>query len=397
MYKKSFSDLSTTLFSTRDSNICKTNEVDNEQTEMSALITSYSSEENSCFLFKKNFILFEIKLYTQYNSWIIQKRYSQFVKLRKELENQGIKNLPILPPKIFFKNKSKLGERQLGLEEFLNELLKNINILKYPNIIDFIECPKDLKDILIYNMDYLNSSVNMNSTNLNTYYNGRISTNKKSVYNYDNINSNNLYCSMAQFGMDNNLIKSNYLGEEENSPGILVIQKFLKNLMDISNNKTELLFQFEFFLKNKANNKKQINNNWYYLESNEIDIFYNGFYSNISHSKINGFLYHCGNIQNNKIGAEKCLEFLNKILSDDFNPQIDLFLKIFRKVPLENIIQMELENHILDNSNSTRVNSFLILYKYIGTGNHMKKKVKRILMCPRAEILYMNWFDNQVF
>ena len=396
MYKKSFSDLSTTLFSARDSNICKTNEIDNEQTEISALITSYTSEENTCFLFKTNFILFEIKLYTQYNSWIIHKRYSQFVKLRKELENLGIKNLPILPPKLFFKNKTKLGERQLGLEEFLNELFRNINILKYPNIIDFIECPEDLKDILMYNMDYLNSSVNMNSTNLSTYYNGRISTNKKTVYNYENINSNNLYCSMAQFGIDNNLKKSNF-GEEENSPGILVIQEFLKNLMDISNNKTELLFQFEFFLKNKTNNKKQINNNWYHLESNEIDILFNGFYSNISHSKINGFLYHCGNIQNNKIGAEKCLEFLNKILSDDFNPQIDLFLKIFRKVRLENIIQMELENHIIDSSNSTRVNSFWILYKYIGTGNHMKKKVKRILMCPRAEVLYMNWFDSQVF
>ena len=400
MYKKSISEASTALYSAIDSNNLKVNEIDNEQTDISALVTSYSFEENTCSFFNKNFVLFEIKLHTQYKSWVIYKRYSQFVNLRKQLKNQNIKNLPILPPKILFINESQLGERQLGLEEFLNELFRKINIFKYQIIIDFIECPEDVKDILIYNIDYLNSSVNMNSSNASTYYNGRISTNKNSVYNYDSINNNNFYCSMAQFKMNKNNktdLENNNSFEEEISPGTFVIQEFLKNLMDISFNKTELLFQFEFFLKNKKNDKKVNSNNWFHLEPNEINIFFNGFYSNISHSKINGFLYHCGNIQNNKIGAQNCLEFLNKILSEDFNPQMGLFLKIFRMVKLDNIIQMELENHIIDNSNSNRIISFMILNKYIGSGKNMKKKVKRILMCPKAEILYMNWFDNQIF
>ena len=43
--------------------------------------------------------------------------------------------------------------------------------------------------------------------------------------------------------------------EEEISSGTLVIQEFLRNLLDISFNKTELLFQFEYFLKNKKNKK----------------------------------------------------------------------------------------------------------------------------------------------
>ena len=99
---------------------------------------------------------------------------------------------------------------------------------------------------------------------------------------------------------------------------------------------------------------------------------------------------------NNKIGAQKCLEFLIKILSDDFNPQADTFLKIFRCMHLENIIQMELENHIIDNSNSDRINAFIALYKYIGNGKYMENKAKRILMCPKAEELFTNWLKKQI-
>ena len=409
MLKKSLSDLSTTLLSVKDSIIGKANEID-DQIEISALITSYTMVEDTIKLFKKNFALYEIKLYTPYKTWVIHKRYSDFVQLKKQLESRGVKNIPKLPPKLIFTNEQKLNERQLGLEEFINDLFRIVNIIKYPIIMDFIECPKEVYDIFTYNMDCLNlsnlkSSIISNSSNNNSnYYNGRITTNCNNATNAnsDDIDKNNFYCSMAQFILKNNASEDNKyeIGnedsfEEEISPGTLVVQEFLRNLMDISFNKTELLFQFEYFLKNKKNNEKNKSNNWFYLETDEIEIFFNGFYSRISHTKINGFLYHCGNIQNNKIGTQKCLEFLDKILSEDFNPQADTFLKIFRRCSLENIIQMELENHIIDNSNSNRINAFMILYKYIGCGKYMKNKMKRILMNPKAEELFLNWFENQ--
>ena len=409
MLKKSLSDLSTTLLSVKDSIIGKANEID-DQIEISALITSYTMVEDTIKLFKKNFALYEIKLYTPYKTWVIHKRYSDFVKLKKQLESKGIKNIPKLPPKLIFTNEQKLNERQLGLEEFINDLFRIVNIIKYPIIMDFIECPQEVFDIFTYNMDCLNlsnlkSSIISNSSNNNSnYYNGRITTNCNNATNAnsDDIDKNNFYCSMAQFILKNNANEDNKyeIGnedsfEEEISPGTLVVQEFLRNLMDISFNKTELLFQFEYFLKNKKNNEKNKSNNWFYLETDEIEIFFNGFYSRISHTKVNGFLYHCGNIQNNKIGTQKCLEFLDKILSEDFNPQADTFLKIFRRCSLENIIQMELENHIIDNSNSNRINAFMILYKYIGCGKYMKNKMKRILMNPKAEELFLNWFENQ--
>jgi len=411
MLKRSISDLSTTLLSVKDSLIGKTNETE-DQIEISAIITSYSMAEDTTKLFKKTYALYEIKLYTSYKTWVIHKRYSDFVQLKEQLESKDVKNIPKLPPKLIFTNEQKLSERQLNLEEFLNDLFRNINIIKYPIIIDFIECPQEVFEIFSYNMDCLNlsnlnSSIIINTKKSNSnYYNGRITTNCNNNINinYENVDKNNFYCSMAQFKLNNNSnINTKYeVGqedsfEEEISPGTLVIQEFLRNLMDISFNKTELLFQFEYFLKNKKNNERNKNNKWYYLETNEIGIFFNGFYSSISRVKINGFLYHCGNIQNNKIGTQKCLEFLNKILSEDFNPQADVFLKIFRRCSLENIIQMELENHIIDNSNSNRINAFMILYKYVGSGKFMKKKIKRILMNARAEELFSNWFENQDF
>jgi len=392
MLKKSISDLSTTIISVKDSVIGKNNELDFDQIEISALITSYSLEEDTSKLFKKNYNVFEIRLYTPYKSWIIHKRYSEFVELKKKLEEKKIKNLPNLPPKLFFVNEQKLSERQLSLEEFINELFKRVSILKYPLILDFIECPQEVVDIFTYNSNCLNLSNNRSSINMNI-------TNKSK----NDIDTNNFYCSMADLKLNNNNNNINsQLGntdffEQEISPGTLVIQEFLRNMMDISFNKTELIFQFEYFLKNKKNNNQnKSNNNWYFLDTNEIHIFFNGFYSNISHMKINGFLYHCENIQNNKIGTQNCIEFLTKILSEDFNPQADIFLKIFRKCPLENIIQMELENHIIDNSNTNRINAFKILYKYVDSGRYIINKIKRILMCPKAEELFMNWYDYHV-
>ena len=329
MLKKSLSDLSTTLMSVKDSMASKNIESDSDPMEISALINTYTMIEDTKLFFKTSYALYEIRIYTPYKSWIIHKRYSEFAQLRKKLESQNIKNLPKLPPKIFFKNENKLNERQLNLETFINDLFKCVNIVKYPLILDFIECPKDLVDILTFNIDCFNPTATINNTlnNNSNYYNGIISTNRNSIYNYDEINNNNLYSSMAQFKLNDNIkaCENDDDIEDEISPGTLVVQEFLRNLMDISFNKTELLFQFEFFLKNKKNENFKNFTNWFFLEKNEIEIFFDGFYSSISHTKINGFLYHCGNIQNNKIGTEKCLEFLNKLLSEDIIHKQNIF------------------------------------------------------------------------
>ena len=402
MNRKSTSDLSTTRDSTKDSILS----TESEQNEISAIITSYSLQQDQNRIFYKSYALYEIKFFTRYKTWLVHKRYSQFVDLREQLLSKKVKNLPKLPPKLYFISDQKLSERQLGLEDFMNELFRTVNILRYPEIIEFIECPKDIIDILMYNIDFLND-ININSSSIistldnNIYYKGRVSLNNNSDNSKDenNKDKDNFYCSLAKmnFGNDNN-VKNFYEGkndsfEEEISHGEIIIKEFLRNLMDIPFNKTELLYQFEYFLLNRDNEENQSNSNfkWYFLTEKEIKTFFNGFYSNISHSKINGFLYHCDSSSKNKIASEQCLEFLKKLLSDDYNPQADLFLKIYKKCNINEIKQMGLEKHIIDNTNSVRVDAYIVLYKYIEDENDFEEIVEKILRNEKAEEMFLQW------
>ena len=402
MHRKSNSDLSTTFSSTKDSILSS----ESEQTEISAIISSYSLREDENKIFNKQYALFEIKFFSRYKTWLVHKRYSQFVELRDLLISKKVKNVPKLPPKLYFINDQKLSERQLGLEDFMNDLFRNVNILKYPEIIEFIECPKEIVDILMYNFDYLNminvsSSSIINTTDNNLYYKGRVTISRNSTNSKDENEKDNFYCSLAKMNLGNENRNSNVKDffegkndpfEEEISKGGIVIQEFLRNLLDTPYNKTELLFQFEYFLLNPENNSKD-KFKWYFLTEKEVKTFFNGFYSNISHSRINGFLYHCGNITKNKIASEQCLEFLKKLLNDDYNPQADLFLKIYKKCNINDIMQMDLEKHILENTNAVRINAFMVLYKYIEDENDIEKAASDILKNEKAEKMFLQWHD----
>ena len=402
MHRKSNSDLSTTFSSTKDSILSS----ESEQTEISAIISSYSLREDENKIFNKQYALFEIKLFSRYKTWLVHKRYSQFVELRDLLISKKVKNVPKLPPKLYFINDQKLSERQLGLEDFMNDLFRNINILKYPEIIEFIECPKEIVDILMYNFDYLNminvsSSSIINTTDNNLYYKGRVTISRNSTNSKDENEKDNFYCSLAKMNLGNENRNSNVKDffegkndpfEEEISKGGIVIQEFLRNLLDTPYNKTELLFQFEYFLLNPENNSKD-KFKWYFLTEKEVKTFFNGFYSNISHSRINGFIYNCGNITKNKIASEQCLEFLKKLLNDDYNPQADLFLKIYKKCNINDIMQMDLEKHILENTNAVRINAFMVLYKYIEDENDIEKAASDILKNEKAEKMFLQWHD----
>jgi hypothetical protein len=402
MFRKSNnSDLSTTFSSTKDSILS----TESEQNEISALISTYSIKEDENKYFNKNYALYEIKFFTRYKTWTLYKRYSQFLELRDKLASKKIKNLPKLPPKLYFSNDQKLSERQLGLEDFLNDLFRNVNILRYPEIIEFIQCPKEIIDILSYNIDYLNM-INMNSSSIinttdnNLYYKGRVTISRNSSTSKNENDKNNFYCSLARMNLSNdndkkNVRTSEYNEEKEITHGGIVIQEFLRNLIDTPYNKTELLYQFEYFLLNRDNEESKSNSSfkWYFLSENEIKTFLNGFYSNISHTKINGFLYHCGNIINNKIASEQCLEFLKKLLNEDYNPQADLFLRVFKKCDINDIIQMELDKHIINNTNSVRIDAFMILYKYIENDKNYEDETKQILRNEKAEKMFLQWIQ----
>ena len=104
MNRKSISDLSTTLSSIKDSFISN----ESEQNEITAIISSYTLKEDESKYFNKSYALYQIKFCTRYKTWSVQKRYSQFIELRDKLLLKKIKNIPKLPPKLYFTSEKKL-------------------------------------------------------------------------------------------------------------------------------------------------------------------------------------------------------------------------------------------------------------------------------------------------
>ena len=58
-----------------------------------------------------------------------------------------------------------------------------------------------------------------------------------------------------------------------------------------------------------------------------------------------------------------------------------------------NIIQMELDKHIINNTNSVRIDAFMILYKYIENDKNYEDETKQILRNEKAEKMFLQWIQ----
>ena len=56
-------------------------------------------------------------------------------------------------------------------------------------------------------------------------------------------------------------------------------------------------------------------------------------------------------------------------------------------------MQMDLEKHILENTNAVRINAFMVLYKYIEDENDIEKSASDILKNEKAEKMFLQWHD----
>ena len=59
-----------------------------------------------------------------------------------------------------------------------------------------------------------------------------------------------------------------------------------------------------------------------------------------------GLVYHVGQIDENKIGSEQCLNFVCKLTSFEFNPDCENFILVLKKGRLEFLNSMNLVEHI---------------------------------------------------
>jgi hypothetical protein len=343
--------------------------------------------------FGNKYVLYFINFYTFYNTWTVKKRYSEFVDLHKTLCAK-VKELPELPPKRFFNmSEDTIKERKTMLEFYLNFIFKNLNFCLYPEILEFIEMEKDLLSLLMKNNTMIeNTTSNAVKRNYNLKKLDKELTKKSKSVDNNNLNEN-YYHTFLDYKMEKT--------SSEKSANLLVIEEFLRNLEYKAENKYDIIKTFESFLKSKKN--------WPSFKKEELqklmfgdNIIYNtvGSFSsensNLSGSKnLKGLLYHVGSIDVNPLGAERCLEFLGKLIDYEFNPECDAYIFMIKTARLEYLLAMQLNEHLRSNKTSVTNTCNRILKCILSDDKFLNSKLRKLLKDEDLIEKFLNWFENE--
>lgn len=110
------------------------------------------------------------------------------------------------------------------------------------------------------------------------------------------------------------------------------------------------------------NKKDQINSSEESSSSEEEEDEVN----NIDDNKyINGLFQHIGNFRSNMILSVMCLEFLKNLLDNEYNPEYEFYIKVFKKRTVREYLTMKLADIIMSNNAGDKAseNAMKILYK----------------------------------
>ena len=219
-----------------------------------------------------------------------------------------------------------------------------------------------------------------------------------SVYEVDELNEN-YFSTLLDYEKSN--FNFQYFDTMENKSfyskesGTIVIQEFLKNLSQNIDNKTDIVKSFEEFLKERQEWPKFSNNDiiqlfvgncqencgngvrgkkWsfnlanpghmddnseekkslqlqnYVNELNENDILENIALGspNIDKTNYKGLFHYIGEFNQNILLSISCLNFLVKLLDNEFNPEVELYLKLFKTRKTSDYQIMKLEEIIIN-------------------------------------------------
>ena len=275
------------------------------------------------------------------------------------------------------------------------------------------------------NINNINEDINNNINNINN------------TKNIEKMKSNNVKFSLSNNGNyfrrfeDFILASKNYTNRSQAS--FLIIIEFLRNLKVHSSHIYEIINNFKDYLKyknkwKKLNNKEiialfiginreeLIDDYYQYILAEEKPFFRNSTsfsekttlsntpnsISIINHSKSNnniknfninniniheddlnnkkmysleGLLYNIGQFEINYLGAKSCLLLLNQFFERQFNPEVDIYISIFRKLDINHIKKMKLSKFYYINNFINQKLCFDILNIYI-SGYDEQKQIK---------------------
>ena len=230
-----------------------------------------------------------------------------------------------------------------------------------------------------------------------------------SIYEVDELNTN-YFSTLLDFEKSN--LNYQYFDSPENKnlynaeSGTIVIQEFLKNLSQNIDNKTDILKSFEEFLKQKeewphfSNSdiiKLFVGNNYdmnimkekkrsftsltspnlnqsslLNLKESKSTMSIKSLNENDENMEINdnneeiiykGIFHYIGEFNQNLLLSISCLNFLVKLLDNEFNPEVELYLKLFKSRRVDEFRLMKLEDIIKFNKGGVQStnNAFKIL------------------------------------
>ena len=311
---------------------------------------------------KNIFTLDELLDFIQIEQIIIELYLKKHVMVKRDPQNITYKALKQQFDKMNIKNlneKSKSVGYSQSLKAYgVNSISKKINSMNEIN-----------KGQDYFNLNKINKSI-MESCD--------------SVYEVEELNTN-YYSTLLDFEQSN---LQNLYNKET---GTLVIQEFLKNLSQDIENKTDIVKFFEEFLKDRQEWPKFSNSDIIKLfvgNNNDINIirgkkrsfnaeYFPNFLEKIKSqnlekrksSKFNDYLgqlnegdyddnnqfdnciykglfHYIGEFDKNLMLSISCLNFLVRLLDNEFNPEVDIYLKLFKSRKVTDYLLMRLEEII---------------------------------------------------
>jgi hypothetical protein len=411
-----------------------------------AKITGYSLIHLSGF--NNDYVEYSISVRTDYGNWNFKKRYEEFAKLNNELIYKIPEINDYFPPKRVFKNsESTIKERIKYFNKYLKFLLNKINIFLFNDIINFINLNIGILGLIIkkYNMlkinleeDYIMESLSEIFSKNKLEINNKEEKDKNNDDNFSYLNNDNYYESIYLYEKN----RQNSFDWNESQymyPSSFVIREFLRNLCEENAKKDDIIQTFESFLQQRRK--------WVNFSTNDINELYLGFDEIIKEDdddieidgnkiepenkksvalfqwvnenqktnenndenkiefdsddnekeeiKIPGLFQQIGDYQNNILSSICSLNLLEKLLNDQYNPDYEKFINIFKNLKLYQFNYMKLNDIIKNNIGGNKTNEKAMkILTIIFSDKKWEKYKKEIITDEVVYNEYINFVNN---
>ena len=292
----------------------------------------------------------------------------------------------------------------------------------------------------------LNHGKNINNNNINE----NIFESSDTFYEIEELNPN-YYSTLLEYENNKNIQQrqkdnkeNDYISYYKKEGGTVVIEEFLKNLSQDIDNKIDILKTFEEFLKQKQKWPKfsisdiiklyvgNINNTTISIDK-KLNLGLNKINKSNNNSKkltdnkeierkltsknkkiidtdkddktsdddddfvLKGLFYYIGDFSNNILLSFSCLELLVKLLNNEFNPDVDIYLRIFKTRKISDYQSMRLEEIMKKNIGGVKSTKNALKLLTILMEEKNKEVIKKTLIKDENILKQLSLYNNHLY